>query len=117
MKIFIGTDLPELTGKISKRFGHAVYYLLYNTENQEFDVINNPEDDEEHQILVEALDKGAEIFIVGNIGPHAFEILSNGNAKTYLARKMTAGEALDRLNNNELELLTGPTVKQSFHNH
>lgn len=117
MKVFIGTDLPELSGKVAKRFGHADYYLLYDLENKKFEVIENSEHDEKHTILLDAIANKVEIFIVGNIGPHAFEILNNPNTKIYLARKMTVEEAINKLVNNELELLTAPTVKKSMHNH
>lgn len=117
MKIFIGADSPELTSKVAKRFGHADYYLIYNTVSKILDVIANIEQDEKHEILFDAITKGVEIFIVGNIGPHAFEILNGANVKIYLARKMTIEEALSKLENNELELLTEPTVKQSMYQH
>lgn len=117
MKIFIGTDSPELTGKIAKRFGHANYYLTYDSESKNMEVIENKEHDEKHQILFDAIRNNVKVFIIGNIGPHAFEILSTGNVKTYLARKMTVEQALQKLGLNELELLTEPTVKKSMHQH
>ena len=63
---------------------------------------------------MEALEEGAKVFLVGNIGPHAFEIFTNCKARTYLTRKMTDEEALEKLNRNKLELLTEPTAKRSI---
>jgi len=63
---------------------------------------------------MEALEEGAKVFLFGNIGPHAFEILTNGKARTYLTRKMTDEEALEKLNKNVLELLTEPIAKRSI---
>ena len=117
MKIFIGADSPELTSKIAKRFGHANYYLIYDLENQNLEIIENKEHDEKHQILFDAIKNNARVFIVGNIGPHAFDILNSGNSKIYLARKMTVEQALQKMGLNELELLTEPTVKKSMHRH
>ncbi len=117
MKIFIGADSPELTSKIAKRFGHANYYLTYDSESKNFEVIGNKEHDEKHQILFDAIHNNVKVFIVGNIGPHAFKILKEGNVKTYLARQMTVEEALQKLEINELEFLTEPTVKKSMHQH
>ena len=55
--------------------------------------------------------------MVGNIGPHAFEISANVKARIYLTRKMTDEVALEKLNRNGLELLTEPTAKRSMHSH
>ena len=115
MKIFIGTDTPDLNSKIAKRFGHANYYLIYTTEDKNAEFIQNAEHDENHSILYSAIDKGVDTFIVGNIGPHAFGILNKNKVKIYLARKTTIAEAIKKLLNNNLELLTEPTVKKSMH--
>jgi len=117
MKIFIGADSPELTGKLAKRFGHANYYLVFNSKTKAFKVILNSEHDEKHQILIDAVKNGVETFIVGNIGPFAFNILNNGKTEIYLARKMSVNEAIEKLNNGELEFLTEPTLKKSLHQH
>jgi len=117
MKIFIGTDTAELNGMVAKRFGHTAFYLIYDTESKTYEAISNTEHDEKHSILAEVIKKGVEVFIVGNIGPHAFSLLKRGDIKVYLARKMTAAEALSKLANEELELLTEPTVKKSMHHH
>ena len=34
MLILLGTDENSLDSQIAKRFGHANYYLQYNTENK-----------------------------------------------------------------------------------
>jgi predicted Fe-Mo cluster-binding NifX family protein len=115
MKIFIGCDSSDLTGKISKRFGHANYYLIYDTDSKKSEILVNSEHDEKHEFLLNAINDGVELFIVGNIGPHAFGIINTGNTKVYLARKMTATEALEKFEKNELELLSEPTVKKSMH--
>ena len=91
--------------------------FIYDTESITHQVISNREHDEKHSILVEVITKGVEVFIVGNIGPHAFGIINTPDTNIYLARKMTAEEALNKLANNELELLTEPTVKKSMHKH
>ena len=117
MKVFIGTDTADLSSRIAKRFGHAKYYLIYNTESKDYQASLNKEHDEKHSILTEMISKGVEAFILGNIGPHAFSILNGDGIKVYLARKITAEEALNKLANDELELLTEPTIKKSMHHH
>jgi len=117
MIIFIGTDGKELSSRIAKRFGPAEYYLIYNSESKGYDIASNSEHDKKHTTLIDAINNGIDTFIVGNIGPYAFGILNTIHTKIYLARKITAQEALNKLANNELELLTEPTVKKSMHKH
>ncbi|MCP5062294.1 MAG: dinitrogenase iron-molybdenum cofactor biosynthesis protein [Ignavibacteriae bacterium] len=117
MKIFIGTDTAELNGMVAKRFGHTAFYIIYDTESKTHQAISNTEHDDKHSILAEVINMGVEVFIVGNIGPHAFSLLNRGGIKVYLAGKMTAEEALNKLANEELELLTEPTIKKSMHHH
>lgn len=115
MKILFGTDNEFLSGRIAKRFGHADYYLVYEDNDKTFKIISNPEHDEKHQVLVDAINSGVKTFIVGNVGPHAFSILNKDGVSIYLARNITAKDALEKLENNKLELLTEPTVKKSMH--
>ena len=117
MQILLGTDGENLTYKIAKRFGHAEYYLICNEKNKVIEIIHNPEHDEKHQVLIDAINNGVQVFIVGNVGPHAFSILNQDGTKIYLARNITGEEALKKLKNNELELLKEPTVKKSMHKH
>jgi len=117
MKIFIATDTAELNGMVSKRFGHANFYIIYDIESNNYDIITNADHDEKNTVLSSATNNGINTFIVGNVGPHAFGIINTPNSKVYLARKMTAEEAINKLVNNELELLTDSTVKKSMHKH
>jgi len=115
MKILLGTDGNNLNSKIAKRFGHAKYYLVCDNNNKIIEAIHNPEHDEKHQVLIDAIENSVKIFIVGNVGPHAFSILNNDETKIYLARNITVEEALKKLADNKLDLLTEPTVKKSMH--
>ncbi len=121
MKLMFATNENIMESKIAKRFGHAAYYIIYDTQDNSVDArINNGHDDN-HSSLVDLMDEGVTHFIIGNIGPQAFEVLKNGKAKIYLARKYEAKEALEKLLDNTLEVLEQPTLKRSIephdHNH
>lgn len=113
----IGADGNNLQSNVTKRFGHAAYYLVYNSDSKSVEAIENIDHDHSHSMLYDFLNKDTEAFIVGNVGPHAFEILNSGNAKIFLARKMTAEQALKALGKNELEELSEPTVMKSISQH
>ena len=114
MLILIGSDGNKLESPIAKRFGHANYFVLYNTDSKSFDAFENVDEGHNHENLQQFLEKGVEAFIVGNIGPHAFELVNTPKSKVYLARKMSVQEAIDKFLKGELELLTAPTAKKSI---
>jgi predicted Fe-Mo cluster-binding NifX family protein len=118
MLILIGSDKKSLESPIAKRFGHANYYILFNSESQSFRAFENNDEGHNHENLRNFLDKGVEVFIVGNIGPYAFEIINTKVSKVYLARKMLVRDAIEKYIKGELMQLSEPTVKKSMeHKH
>jgi len=114
MLILISSDGNNLQSTIAKRFGHANYYIVFDTETKTYRAFANNNEGHNHDNLVEYLDKGVKAFIVGNIGPHAFDILQTGDAKIYLARKMKTAEAIELFSKNSLKELLEPTMKKSI---
>ncbi len=127
MKVVIAANGPTLDSPVAKRFGHAPYYLMVNTATLQLQVIDNNDHhdeadnhgqhDESHAIVPQLVGQGVELFITGNIGPHAFELIHSLDRRVALARGMSASEALARLQRGELEILSAPTLKRSVHNH
>jgi len=127
VKVVIAANGPTLESTVAKRFGHAPYYLMVNAATMLMQVIDNNDQhdetdnhgrhDESHAIVPQLVGQGAELFITGNIGPHAFELIHSLDRRVALARRMSAGEALVKLQRGELEILSAPTVKRSEHNH
>ncbi len=114
MLVVIGSDGNTLESKVAKRFGHANYFIQYDTNTKNYEAFENSTEGHNHENLRVFLDRGVEVFIVGNIGPHAFEMINTPKSKVYLARKMSVSEAIEKLQKNNLEHLTEPTVKHSI---
>ncbi|VAX17137.1 hypothetical protein MNBD_IGNAVI01-676 [hydrothermal vent metagenome] len=117
MKILFTTDGDNLESKISKRFGEANYYLIYDTDSRSVDVRENTGHDDDHSSLIELTKEGVTHFVVGNAGPNAFRVLKENGAKLFLARKLTATEAFEKFIKNELEELFEPTLKRPIRKH
>lgn len=118
MNALIAADGTTLDRVVAKRFGHAPYYLYVDTDTGKVQVVENTDhDDETHAIISQMAQQGAEVFITGNIGPHAFALVRSLGRQVALARKMSAAAALEKYQKGELEILQAPTVKQSFHDH
>ena len=58
MKITLGSEGNTLKSKVAKRFGHAQHYVIYDTETETLEVIENIDDNHTHSVLYELLDKG-----------------------------------------------------------
>lgn len=114
MLILIGSDGDKLNSPIARRFGHADYFILYNTDTKSFEAFENIDEGHNHENLQQFLKRGVEAFIVGNIGPHAFSLVNAPKSKVYLARKMSVQEVIEKFEKNELQLLTEPTAKKSI---
>ena len=117
MKVLIAADGSSLNSSISKRFAHANYYLIVDTTTMDFQVVKNSGLSHNHEEISTMVEKGIEIFIVGNIGPNAFNTITSLNKKVALSRKSTVLEALKKLKMMELEILSSPTLKRSIHDH
>lgn len=122
MNVLIAADGTTLDSAVAKRFGHAPYYLYVDADTGQVQVIENTDHDhddghDDHAIIPQMIQQGADVFITGNIGPHAFELVKSLNRQVAVARNMSAAEALENLQDGELEILHAPTVKQSFHDH
>ncbi|MHB8871494.1 MAG: NifB/NifX family molybdenum-iron cluster-binding protein [Candidatus Doudnabacteria bacterium] len=118
MLLLLGSDGNNLQSPVAKRFGHASYYLIYDTETIKLESIANTDEGHNHENLQQFIDRGVEAFIVGNIGPHAFVAINTQRSKVYLARKMSVQEAIEKYLKGELQQLKEPTAKKSIsHEH
>lgn len=118
MQILIGSDGNNLQSLVSKRFGLSNYFIVYDSDSLTFDVFENSNQKINHENIVKLINKGVQVFLVGNIGPHAFEMIKSYNKKIFLARNMKIDEAIQRYLKGELKELSEPTVKKSIrHNH
>ena len=117
MKVLVAAQETTLDSPVAKRFGHAPYYLSVDLDSMQVQVIDNTEHDETHAVIPQMAKLGVKVFITGNIGPHAFELIRSLDGQVALARNLSAKEALDKLQRNELEILTASTLKHSIHDH
>lgn len=114
MLLLLGSDGNNFENPVVKRFGHVNYFIMFNTETETFEAFKNIDEGHNHDNLKDFLNKGVEAFIVGNIGPHAFEIINTPKSNIYLARKISVREAIDKFQQGELKMLTEPTAKKSI---
>ncbi|MEA2012957.1 MAG: NifB/NifX family molybdenum-iron cluster-binding protein [Verrucomicrobiota bacterium] len=115
MKIAITAQGKDLDSKIDLRFGRTKYFLLIDTETEEFEVLDNKQNLNAAQGAgIQAgqtiIDSKAEALVSGNCGPKAFTVLNAGKVKIYTVKDMTVKEALDKFNAGELEITDSANV-------
>jgi len=80
MKIAITSSGPELKNEIDPRFGRCPYFIIYDTDNDNFDAIENSNIRGMGGVGIQSAqmmaDKGVQIVISGNCGPNAYRTMN-----------------------------------------
>jgi predicted Fe-Mo cluster-binding NifX family protein len=111
MKIAIASQGPELSGAVDPRFGRARYFIIYDTVNDSWDVIDNSQNSEvAHgagiQTAQRVVEAGAEMIISGNFGPKAADVLKAAGVVRTMWAEGTVADAIEMAKNNRLPMQT-----------
>lgn len=109
MKVAISARGPELDSLVDVRFGRAPWFIIADTESDEWEAVENKKNMEAAQGAgVQSAEcvvgKGAEAVLTGHCGPRAFQALSAAGIKIFVgADGETVAKALDRLKSGDLK--------------
>jgi predicted Fe-Mo cluster-binding NifX family protein len=83
LKIAVTSQGKELDSQVDPRFGRAVYILVVDSENYEFQVLDNNENINAMkgagiQAASNVVNIGAKVLLTGHCGPNAFKALKAG---------------------------------------
>lgn len=83
MKIAVTSQGKELDSQVDPRFGRAAYILVVDSENYEFQVLDNNENINAMkgagiQAASNLVNSGAKVLLTGHCGPNAFKALQAG---------------------------------------
>ena len=116
MKYLVAASAANLDAKISKRFGHASYFLIVDPETFEFEVKTGVDENEPSRGIERSFNQDIKTVIVGNIGPGAFANMSNTGWQIYSCIGLTVREAVEKVRDGLVSALTASTMKRSIHN-
>jgi len=107
MKLLITSTGKTLESDVDPRFGRAQFFILYDTESEEFSVVDNVQSFNQPsgagiQAAQNVVESGAEAVISGNCGPKAFKVLSAAGLKVYLCSEGTVKEAIEKYKKGNL---------------
>ncbi len=113
MKIVITSSGKELSSEVDPRFGRAGFFIVYDTDDDSYSVVDNEQNlnapqgagVQAGQIIVNS---GASALLTGNCGPKAFNVLSAAGIKVYLGAKGTIQDAIAAFKADKLTLSNAP---------
>ncbi|MFW9851611.1 MAG: NifB/NifX family molybdenum-iron cluster-binding protein [Candidatus Thorarchaeota archaeon] len=107
MKIAIPIIEKNETSQMSDRFGRSSYYLIYDSESSEIEIIDNPAVQARGGAGIQAvqflISQDVKAVIAPEVGPNAFKVLRGSNTRIYKGIKTSAKELIEKWKNNELD--------------
>jgi predicted Fe-Mo cluster-binding NifX family protein len=118
VKICVTASGNTLDALIDPRFGRCSYFVIVDSENMQFEVIQNMASGATGGAGIQAAQtiagKGVKVLITGNVGPNAFQALSAAGIKIVTGASGTVREVVERYKRGELSDTGAPTVKGHF---
>ncbi len=116
MKIAVTTAGTDLQAEVELRFGRAASFLIYDSETETFNLIDNQqqlnaEQGAGIQAAGQVINSGASALITGHCGPKAMKVLKSGSVKVYLAEKVSVLKSLKQFHEEKLEEISEADVE------
>lgn len=108
MKIAITSSGGNLDNEIDLRFGRAKGFVIYETNDDSFEFIDNVQNLEAAQgagiqAAQNIVNKDVEAVITGHCGPKAFKVLSTSGVKVYTIEAGKISEIIEKFKKGELQ--------------
>lgn len=115
MKIAVTSSGKSLDSAIDPRFGRAAYFLIVDTDNLEFEVVDNADNINAFkgagiQAAVTISNKGAEVLLTGFCGPNAYKTLAAANIKVASDISGTVRKAVAAFKEGKVSFSNSPNV-------
>ncbi len=119
MKVVVTSQGEGLDAQMDARFGRARWLVIYDTESQVVENIDNSSNYNAAQgagikTAEMVLSKDCDVVISGHLGPKAFKVLRNTDIKCYLKEKGTVKEALNEFAQKKLTESHAADVKEHW---
>lgn len=115
MKICITSSGQSLDDTMDPRFGRCQYFIISDTDNAQFEAIQNPAVSAGGGAGIQAAqliaDKGAEVVLTGNVGPNAYNALNAAGIKIVVGLTgITVRQAMEGFKAEKHAYTAGPSV-------
>jgi predicted Fe-Mo cluster-binding NifX family protein len=104
VKICITSQGKDLESEIDPKFGRCKYFIFYDTETNQYEVVENPWREAPKGAGTQAAQfvasKGTKILITGKVGPGAERVIISAGIKIVEAK----GKVIDAINKVKKEI-------------
>ncbi len=119
MKIAMPVDENNIESSICISFGRTPYFLIYDTDSNASNFINNSAASSQGGAGIKAAqliaDKKSDILITPRCGENAADVLKAANVKIYKSMNNSIKDNIENMKLGKLSLLD--EVHAGFHNH
>lgn len=107
MKIAFTTASSTLNGELDPKFGRAPGFLIYDTDQQNTQYLNNDLNSDSAQgagiqAAQDVIAAGVQYLVTGSCGPKATQVLKSAGVKIFNSDSVTLNECLELLNSGKL---------------
>jgi len=110
MKIAITSMGAKLEDKVDPRFGRCHYFILFDTETNKFEAVENTGAQGMGGVGILSgqlmADKEVKTVLTGSCGPNAFQTLQAAGIKVITGVTGTVQEAIDKFKSGELKAIS-----------
>jgi predicted Fe-Mo cluster-binding NifX family protein len=110
MKIAITSMGGKLEDKVDPRFGRCHYFILFDTETNKFEAVENTGAQGMGGVGILSgqlmADKGVEVVLTGSCGPNAFQTLQTAGIKVITGATGTVQDTIDKFKSGELKAIS-----------
>lgn len=114
MRVAVTATGPSLDAALDPRFGRCAYFVIVETDDMSFEVVENENATAGGGAGIQAgqlmAQRKAVAVLTGNVGPNAHQTLSAAGLTVYTGCTGTIQEAVARLKDGKLTPASGPNV-------
>ena len=114
VKLAVSSGGRSLESNVEPRFGRCRFFIVYDSESSNFEVLDNGGESAPGGAGVQAAQSvarsGAEVVITGNVGPNAFKALEAAGLSVFTGVGGSVQQAIDRYLAGDLNASSGPSV-------
>ena len=114
MKIAITSTGMKLEDEVDPRFGRGRYFILFDTDTDKFEVIENTSAQGMGGVGIQSgqimADKEVKIVLTGSCGPNAFQTLQAAGIKVITGVTGAVQEAIDKFKLGDYKTISQPNA-------
>lgn len=112
MRVAVSARGKDLSSMLDPRFGRAPYLIIYDTESDTMEVVDNTSAGQmAHgagiQTAQNVVNQHADLVVSGNFGPKACQVLQAAKIRLAVSPETSIGEVLNLVKNDKLTAFAG----------